>query len=113
MRKIAIFQDLRGDPATLAAAKEAGEDLWRLPGDVRYREQINSDIADLKNSGGRYGGAITGGLFIKEFVTTPWAHVDIGGAVSRANTSGYLPAGPAGIGVRTLVALAEAYSHAG
>lgn len=97
----------------LAAAKEAGEDLWRLPGDVRYREQIKSDIADLKNSGGRYGGAITGGLFIKEFVTTPWAHVDIGGAVSRAKTSGYLPAGPAGIGVRTLVTLAEAYSHAG
>ena len=97
----------------LAAAQTAGEDLWRLPGDKRYKELIKSAIADLKNSGGRYGGAITGGLFISEFVTKPWAHIDIGGAVARDKTTGYLPAGPTGIGVRTLVALAEAHSHAG
>ena len=97
----------------LRAAEKAGEGLWRLPNDKRYKPLIKSEIADLKNSGGRYGGAITGGLFIGEFVTKPWVHIDIGGAVSREKTNGYLPAGPTGIGVRTLITLAEAYSHAG
>ena len=97
----------------LIAAGEGGEGLWRLPNDKRYKELIKSEIADLKNSGGRYGGAITGGLFIGEFVNKPWVHIDIGGAVSREKTSGYLPSGPTGIGVRTLITLAEAYSHAG
>lgn len=97
----------------LAAAAAVGEDFWRLPNDPRYKAQLKSGIADLKNSGGRYAGAITGGLFIGEFVTKPWAHIDIGGAVARDKTANYLPAGPTGIGVRALVSLAEACSHAG
>ncbi|MEA3298084.1 MAG: leucyl aminopeptidase, partial [Chloroflexota bacterium] len=71
-----------------------------------YRTQIKSDIADIKNIGGRYGGAITAALFLKEFVgDVPWVHIDIAGKELSKENSGYLVKGATGVGVRTLVQL--------
>lgn len=59
-------------------SKETVESIWRLPADPEYRELLKSDVADLKNLGGRYGGTITAGLFVGEFVKNkPWGHIDI------------------------------------
>lgn len=60
------------------SSKNTVESIWRLPGDKEYLSLIKSNVADLKNTGGRYGGTITAGLFIGEFVDNkPWAHIDI------------------------------------
>ena len=65
-----------------AASAASGDAVWRMPLQASYMSQIKSDIADLKNVGGRAGGSITAALFLKEFVKkTPWAHVDIAGPV--------------------------------
>ena len=78
--------------------------MWRLPLFEEYKEQINSDIADLKNTGGRPAGAITAALFIAHFAAdTPWLHIDIAGTANCAKDSGYNPKGASGVGVRTLV----------
>src|SRR4029450_7971252 len=65
----------------LAAAKAAGEEMWPLPLPDRLLDQLKSEIADMKNTGERWGGALTAGLFLKEFVdeSIPWAHIDIAG----------------------------------
>jgi leucyl aminopeptidase len=90
----------------LAAAKKAGEKLWQLPLDKDYREQIKSEIADIKNVGGRKAGTITGAYFIREFAEdTPWAHLDIAGTAWNENGKPYLAVGPTGVGLRTLVNL--------
>jgi leucyl aminopeptidase len=90
----------------LAAAKKAGEKIWQLPLDKDYREQIKSEIADIKNVGGRKAGTITGAYFIREFVEdTPWAHLDIAGTAWNENGKPYLAVGPTGVGLRTLVNL--------
>jgi leucyl aminopeptidase len=92
----------------LDAAKKAGEKMWRLPADAEYKEQIKSPIADLKNSGGRQAGAITAGLFIAEFAgDTPWIHIDIAGTATTSKDIGYNVKGATGIGVRTLIRLAQ------
>ena len=66
--------------AWLDAAKAAGDDMWRLPLPDRLLEQLKSDVADMKNTGERWGGALTAGLFLREFVgDVPWVHVDIAG----------------------------------
>jgi leucyl aminopeptidase len=94
--------------AVQEAAAEAGERFWRLPGHPLYQEQLKSKIADLKNSGGREAGAITGGLFIGAFAgATPWAHLDIAGTCWTAKDLPDCPEGPTGVGVRTLIALAS------
>jgi len=87
------------------AADRAGEDLWPLPLPDDYRRLIDSDVADVKNiSSGRYGGALTAGLFLKEFVgDVPWAHLDIAGPARSEDDEGYLQKGGTGFGVRTLV----------
>jgi leucyl aminopeptidase len=86
------------------SANEGGEKLWQLPLPDEYRELNKSDIADIKNSGGRYGGAITAALFLQEFVgDTPWAHIDIAGPFMTDKTHGALVKGATGFGVRTLV----------
>jgi leucyl aminopeptidase len=91
----------------IASGEEAGERLWQLPLDEEYRELIKSDIADLKNSGGKKAGTITAAYFLKEFaVQTNWAHLDIAGAAWQDEKQPHLSAGPTGIGVRTLVHLA-------
>lgn len=92
----------------IAAGKEAGERYWPLPLDEAYREQLKSDIADIKNIGGRKAGAITAAQFIQEFVgEIPWAHLDIAGTAWLDEKKPYIASGPTGIGVRTLVYLAE------
>ena len=89
------------------AGAESGERLWQLPMYEEYKELNKSDIADIKNSGGRWGGAITAAQFLAEFVgETPWAHIDIAGTSDTDKEKGYLVKGATGIGVRTLVNLA-------
>jgi len=90
----------------LAAGEAAGEPLWRLPLGPEYRKQLKSSVADLKNVDKRDGGTILGAAFLQEFVgKTPWAHLDIAGTAWNFTEKSYVPKGPSGIGVRTLLAL--------
>jgi leucyl aminopeptidase len=93
----------------LKAGESAGERLWQLPLVDEYRELFKSDVADLNNTGGRHAGAITAGLFLKEFAgKTPWAHLDIAGPAFTEKDLPLAPKGATGVGVRTLLAyLAE------
>jgi leucyl aminopeptidase len=87
----------------IEAGREAGEKLWQLPLDRAYREQIKSDIADMKNIGGKKAGSITAAYFLKEFAEeTPWAHLDIAGTAWLEESKPYTASGPTGMGVRTL-----------
>jgi len=97
----------------VAAGKAAGEKIWPLPMDVEYDELIKSDVAEIKNTGGRKGGAITGAKFLQSFVgDTPWVHLDIAGTFEADKEKGYLTKGGTGVMVRTLVNLAtELLSH--
>jgi leucyl aminopeptidase len=93
----------------LAACKSSGERAWRLPLDDDYKEQLKSNVADLKNVGGKYGGAITAAKFLESFVgEVPWAHLDIAGPSWADNDSATRDAGGTGCFVRTLVGLIEA-----
>ncbi|MFN8026197.1 MAG: leucyl aminopeptidase [Acidimicrobiia bacterium] len=95
-----------------AAADRAGEPVWPLPLPKEYRKLLESEIADLKNiSTGGYGGALTAGLFLQEFVTpdTPWVHLDIAGPARANGDDGYLVKGGTGFGVRTLLELVSNY----
>jgi leucyl aminopeptidase len=88
----------------LAASRLAGEDMWHLPLPEKLRDQLKSDVADMRNTGDRYGGALTAGLFLKEFVgETPWVHVDIAGPASADKESGHIGKGGTGFGVATIV----------
>jgi len=88
----------------IAAGKEEGEKVWQLPMFDEYREQIKSDVADIKNSGGRKAGSITAGFFLREFVgKTPWAHLDIAGVDIFDREKGWIVKGSSGMPVRTLV----------
>jgi leucyl aminopeptidase len=90
----------------IATGAEAGELIWQMPMYDEYREQIKSDVADIKNVGGRYGGAITGAKFLAEFINdTPWVHLDIAGTSLSEKERGYLVKGATGVPVRTLVNL--------
>jgi leucyl aminopeptidase len=92
-----------------SAAKAAGEKLWRMPLDAEYASLIESDIADMKNTAGRWGGAITAGLILGEFVgDVPWVHLDVAGPARADKTEHYVQKGGSGFGVRTLVSVAEA-----
>jgi leucyl aminopeptidase len=92
-----------------SAAEAAGERVWEMPLPADYRKKIDSDVADMKNTGPRYGGAINAALLLKEFVgDVPWAHLDIAGPARASETAHYLGKGGTGFGVRTLVSLAEA-----
>jgi leucyl aminopeptidase len=93
------------------AADRAGEPVWPLPLPADYRKLIDSEIADVKNvSSGGYGGALTAGLFLKEFVgDVPWAHLDIAGPARAASDDGDITKGGTGFAVRTLVALAQRF----
>jgi leucyl aminopeptidase len=87
------------------AGRRAGEQFWPLPLPPEYRKDLESEVADLKNiSGGRYGGALTAGLFLQEFVDgRPWAHLDIAGPARFESDDAYVPKGGSGFGVRTIV----------
>ncbi|MGI9120480.1 MAG: leucyl aminopeptidase [Acidimicrobiales bacterium] len=92
--------------AVRAAAERAGEPAWPLPLPKDYRKQIDSEVADLKNIGGRSAGALTAGLFLQEFVgEVPWAHLDIAGPSRSDDDDGPVAKGATGTGVRTLLEL--------
>jgi len=86
-----------------AAARSAGESVWRMPLPPEMEELIKSPIADLKNTGGRHGGSINAALFLQHFVgETPWVHLDIAGPSSLDKERGYNPRGGTGAGVRLI-----------
>ncbi|MCB1180983.1 MAG: leucyl aminopeptidase [Chlamydiia bacterium] len=92
----------------ITAGENTAEPLWRLPLFSPYKEQLSSDIADLKNVGGRPGGAITAALFLQEFVDhVPWAHIDIAGTAFLNKEKGYWPKNGVGFGVRLLINFLE------
>ena len=87
-----------------AASEDTGEKVWQMPLYEEYKEYMESDAADLKNSGGRSGALVTAGWFLKEFAgTTPWAHLDIASTAWTDKDRAYLPKGATGIGVRLLL----------
>ena len=87
----------------LNAAGAAGEDMWRMPLNPRLMKLITPPAADLKNTGGRWGGSITAALFLEAFVKkVPWAHLDIAGPADAARADGHLSFGGTGVGVATL-----------
>jgi len=109
---IALGKDLAGlysnDEALaenlLAASKVSGDTLWRMPLPPQYDKQIESQVADVKNTGGRPGGSITAALFLQKFVGgAPWAHLDIASTAWKPNsTVATSPNGATGFGVRLL-----------
>ena len=95
-----------------AAADTTGEKVWQLPLYEEYGEQIKSDIADLKNAGGKPAGTITAGYFLKEFAGAfPWAHLDIAGTAWAQKPLAYAPKGATGVGVRLLIELLSKWSQ--
>ncbi len=85
------------------AGEATGERAWPLPLFDEYTEQIGGDTADIKNSGGRGGGALTAGAFLKEFADYPWAHLDIAGTAYGKKGSAYTTKGATGVPTRLLV----------
>ena len=98
--------------STFAGALEtSGEKFWRLPLDSEYADMIRSDIGDIKNSGGRHGGASTAAEFLHNFAEdTPWIHLDIAGAAWSEETKPYMAKGPSGIAMRSIVEWVRKYS---
>lgn len=91
--------------------KVSGEKMWRLPVDEEYRDMIKSAIADMVNSGGRWGGAVTAAMFLKEFVgDTPWIHLDIAGVAWMEDAKPWIAKGPSGTPVRSLVEFVRSLS---
>ncbi|CAN5875522.1 leucyl aminopeptidase [soil metagenome] len=86
-----------------AAGEKTGERAWPLPLFDEYTEQIKGDTADIKNSGGRFGGALTAGAFLKEFVEYPWVHLDVAGTAFGTKGNAYTPKGGTGAPARLLV----------
>ena len=92
------------------ALARAGEKMWRLPLDEEYKDMIRSGIADIVNSGGRWGGAVTAAMFLKEFVAdTPWIHLDIAGVAWMEESKSWIAKGPSGIAVRSLVEFVRSF----
>jgi len=93
------------------ANDEAGEKMWRLPLDDEYKDNIKSTIADIVNSGGRWGGAINAAMFLKEFAEdTPWIHLDIAGTAWMEEQKPWIAKGPSGIALRSLVEFVKSYA---
>ena len=96
----------------LAAGAEAGEYIWQMPMYEEYKEQNKSEVADIKNTGGRYAGAITAAQFLAEFAgDIPWVHLDIAGTFLSEKERGYLVKGATGVMVRTLTNLVLSLSQ--
>ena len=95
----------------LAAARRTDEPCWQLPLARRYRAELDSDVADIKNMGGPNGGAIHAALFLEEFVAgRPWAHIDIAGPAQNDSPKSWRPRGCTGFGARLLTELALDFS---
>lgn len=87
---------------------ETHERVWRLPLHEEYKEQLKSDVADIKSTGGRAAGCITAAMFLQEFVgKTPWVHLDIAGTAFLSESKRYLPKHATGVGVRLMIAFLE------
>src|SRR5262245_54029760 len=100
----AMSNDTGLQTRVIAAGARVGERLWPLPMIDEYREGLRSEVADLRNTGPRPGGAITAGLFIREFAgDTPWVHLDIAGVAFTDKELPYAPKGGVGFGARTLI----------
>jgi leucyl aminopeptidase len=94
------------------ALATSGEKFWRLPLGDEYADMIKSDIGDIKNTGGRAGGAITAAEFLKVFAEdTPWIHLDIAGMAWIEDSRPYIAKGPSGIAVRSILEWARAYQE--
>ena len=113
------FSGLFGKPEAfvaevLAASKGAGDRFWPMPLTDDFREEVRSDIADLRNSAGRHGGAIKAAAFLDAVIEdgVEWAHLDIASQDWFDRDRPYSPKGPQGPGVRTLIALAIAAAGA-
>ena len=92
----------------IAAGKEVGEKFWQLPLDKEYSKQIKSEIADIKNTGGRKAGTITAAAFLKEFADgVSWAHLDIAGTAWADEAKPHRSKGPTGVAVRTLINIVD------
>ncbi|HEV2487423.1 MAG TPA: leucyl aminopeptidase [Terracidiphilus sp.] len=93
-----------------SALEVSGEKFWRLPLGEEYADMIKSDIGDIKNTGGRYGGAITAAEFLKVFAEdTPWIHLDIAGMAWVEDSRPYIAKGPSGIAVRSILEWVRSY----
>jgi len=93
----------------LAAGRKSGEPGWQMPLWDEYKDQIKSEVADLKNTGGRAAGSITAALFLKEFVDGfPWVHLDVAGTAYSQTDLGWIPKGPTGTPVGTFVEFVRA-----
>jgi leucyl aminopeptidase len=93
-----------------AALATSGEKFWRLPLGEEYAEMIKSDIGDIKNTGGRWGGASTAAEFLKVFAEdTPWIHLDIAGMAWVEDSKPYIAKGPSGVGVRSILEWVRSY----
>jgi len=93
-----------------AAGQDAGEPVWRLPLNEDYVKQIESKVADIKNTGGKPAGTITAAAYLYKFVgDTPWVHLDIAGTAWDFTEKSYIPKGPSGIGVRTFIQLIRSW----
>jgi leucyl aminopeptidase len=96
-----------------ASTLRTGEKMWRMPVDQDYFEHIRSEIADIKNTGGRWGGSITAAMFLKEFVDDlPWIHLDIAGTAWLEENKAWMPKGPTGVAVRSLADFARHFGSA-
>ena len=99
---------LGNDPGVMAELKAAGERtyerVWELPLFEEYDRLLKSDVADVKNTGGRWAGAITAAMFLRRFIGTyPWVHLDIAGTSIIEDSTDYIPRGGSGVGVRLLI----------
>ncbi|MDH3499889.1 MAG: leucyl aminopeptidase [Acidimicrobiia bacterium] len=120
--KVALGEKIAGGFGTdeaflervIAAGRRVGERIWPLPLPDDYRTLIDSPIADMANTGGRFAGAITAALLLREFVDErPWVHVDIAGPARWPDDEHYQTKDGSGFGVRTLVALAQDFAEHG
>jgi leucyl aminopeptidase len=94
------------------ANAKAGEKMWRLPLDDEYKEQIRSNIADIMNTGGRWGGAINAAMFLQEFAEdTPWIHLDIAGTAWTEEQKPWIAKGPSGIALRSVVQFVKDFAE--
>ncbi len=113
---VGLGEDIAGLYATdsilsgllLDAAEEAGEYVWELPLHIPYAKQLESEVADTSNMGGKYGGSITAALFLNKFITegTSWAHLDIAGPGIKTDAHEHLGKGAKGFGVKTIYGFA-------
>ncbi|MXX00682.1 MAG: leucyl aminopeptidase [Acidimicrobiia bacterium] len=109
-----LFGTEEAREAVAAAAAAAGEKVWPLPLPPEYRKLLDSPVADMKNTGGQWGGAITAALVLQEFTAdVPWAHLDVAGPARSAKKEHYISEGGTGFGVRTLVELASRMADQG